>query len=76
MPVDPWMAAQVPPEQVPVQQLLSAEHWPPVATHCWVEHVPLSQRLVQQSVLLAHAPLAPAHSTTTFSQTPFSVQVP
>jgi hypothetical protein len=74
--VEPGIGAQLPPEQLPVQQLLSAEQAPPLSTQRWSEHCPLSQRLVQQSVLLLHAPLAAPHSTTVFSHVSLMVHEP
>ena len=50
----PGICAHTPPEQVPVQQLLLAEHEPPMSRHDWAAQTPFSQRLLQQSVLAMH----------------------
>jgi hypothetical protein len=75
-PVEPGIAAQLPPAQLPVQQLPSAEHVTPTSRQRWSEHCPLSQRLVQQSVLLLQAPVEAPHSTTVFSHVSLAVHEP
>jgi hypothetical protein len=74
--VDPGMGWQVPPEQLPVQQLLLAEQVPPVSRHRSLEQMLLSQRLRQQSLLLAHGLPAVVHATAVFAQTWSTLQTP
>jgi hypothetical protein len=67
--VVPGTGWQVPPEQLPVQQLLLAEQAAPLSRHCWLEQMPLSQRLRQQLVLLVHGSPALVHATVVLAQT-------
>lgn len=63
----PVIVVHLPPEQLPLQQLLWAEQVPPKSTQL-LPQKPLSQRLVQQSVLAVHVEPAAAQGRMRLSQ--------